>query len=108
VVNPAFPITVEYALQVSPDPNFPKNRSRIYAKVVRTDSGTLSTGNVAGLLGRLASDFGSTTTEFFWRIGARNVADVPGPAPDPSGERYVFGNNRRFTIPGPPPPPPAN
>ncbi|MCL4285284.1 MAG: hypothetical protein KJZ62_09280 [Fimbriimonadaceae bacterium] len=107
VVNASFPMNIEYALQVSSDPNFPKAKSKVYARVTRGDLGTLSSGTVTNLLSRLASDFGVGVTEFYWRIGARNVADKPGPVPDQSGERYVFSPSRRFTIPAPPPPPPS-
>jgi hypothetical protein len=62
---------------------------------------------VQDLRKNLAKDFGASTSEFFWRVGARNVADRPGPVADQSGERFVFGASRRFTIPAPPPPPPA-
>jgi hypothetical protein len=47
------------------------------------------------------------STEMWWRIGAKNVADNPGPVKDPSGQRYIFGSPRRFTRPASPPPPPA-
>ncbi len=103
----SFPISIQYALQFSSDPNFPKNKSKVYATIIRSDLGTLSSGVITGLLNKLRSDFGSSTTELWWRVGARNVADKPGPVPDASGERYVFSAARRFTIPSPPPPPPA-
>lgn len=106
VVNPTFPIQVEYALQVSSSPNFLKGNSLVLSRFTRGDTGTLSTGNISSLLSRLASKFGSSQKEFWWRIGAKNVADVPGPVTDPSGETYVFGDSRRFTLPAAPPPPP--
>jgi len=106
VVNPAFPITARYALQISPDPTFPRNRTKTYATFVRTDIGVLSTGSVTNLLSRLASDFGSSQQEFFWRVGAANVADKPGPV-ESAGERLIFSPARRFTTPSAPPPPPA-
>lgn len=107
VVNPAFPITVRYTLQVSTDPTFPRNRTKNYAEVTRTDIGVLSTGSIQNLLAKLASDFGSTAQEFFWRVGARNVADKPGPVKDAAGTRFIYSPARRFTTPAPPPPPPA-
>ena len=106
VVNPAFPITVEYTLQISPDPTFPGNRTKNYGTVTRTDVGILSTGSIVNLVNRLRADFGSAQLEFFWRIGARNVADRPGPVRDAAGTRYVYSPGRRFTIPTLPPPPP--
>lgn len=111
VVNPAFPITAQYVLQISWDPLFPKSRTRTYAKLTRTDTGTLSTGpidlfNNSGQFNP-GLDLNSSSQEWFWRIGAKNVGDKPGPVPDANGERFVFSPPRRFTIPSPPPPPPV-
>ena len=111
VVNPAFPITVEYVFQVSSDPTFPRNRTLTLAKVLRTDTGILSVGTVD--LYNNSGQFNpglqlnTATQEWFWRVGARNVADRPGPVPDATGQRYIFSPARRFTIPSPPPPPPV-
>lgn len=107
VVNPAFPITVRYALQISPDPTFPNNRTKTYAEFTRTDIGVLSTGSIQNLLSKLASDFGSSQQEFYWRVGAANVFDKPGPV-SAAGQRLVFSLPRRFTTPSAPPPPPAD
>jgi hypothetical protein len=111
VVNPAFPITVEYTFQISSDPTFPKSRTLNLARVLRTDTGVLSTGTID--LFNNSGQFNpglqlhTTTQEWFWRIGARNVADRPGPVPDANGTRYIYSPARRFTIPSPPPPPPV-
>ncbi|MBI5708675.1 MAG: hypothetical protein HZC36_16960 [Armatimonadetes bacterium] len=106
VVNPTYPITVEYILEISSDPNFPKGKVLVpVAPFTRSDTGTLSTGSVSGLLGKLSAKFGTSQTEFYWRVGAKNVADRPGPAADASGYKYIFGANRRFTLPSAPPPP---
>lgn len=48
----------------------------------------------------------------YWRVGARNAVDVPGPVPDVLGERYVFGSQLGVTVFQfdrliPPPPPPG-
>lgn len=107
VVNPAFPQAIFYALEISTDPNFPRSRTKTYATFTRADTGTLSTGSISGLLTRLRSDFGTSANEFWWRIGARGMADKPGPVADANGERFIFCPARRFTIPAPPPPPPA-
>ena len=45
-------------------------------------------------------------TTIWWRIGARNIDDVPGPIPDATGQRYIFSVPRSFTRPNNPPPPP--
>lgn len=108
VVNPTFPTIIKYSLQVSTDPQFPKSRTKTYAEFTRGDVGTLSTGSISNLLAKLASDFGSGQQEFFWRVGARNTADKPGPVDQGNGQRYIFSPARRFTIPSPPPPPPLD
>ncbi|MCH8273379.1 MAG: hypothetical protein IH851_01125 [Armatimonadetes bacterium] len=42
----------------------------------------------------------------YWRVGARNSGDVPGPVKDVSGERFVFSRPFQFNrVVGPPPPP---
>lgn len=113
VVNPTYPITVEYSLQFSSDESFQtKSRMKTYARIQRTDIGTLAfvpadyRGSHSSLLNRLRSDFGSSTLQIFWRVGARNVADNPGPRPDKTGARYVYGAPRRMLLPTLPPPPP--
>jgi len=101
-VNVAFPINVEYVIQFSTSPLFPANGTVTAAKFVRGDQGTLST-QVIDTTGSNIPAAIRNASEVYWRIGARNVADVPGPVPDASGQRYIFSVAQRFTRPAPPP-----
>jgi hypothetical protein len=43
----------------------------------------------------------------YWRVGARNSGDRPGPVPDPAnGQRYIFSEVSQFRVAAGPPPPP--
>ena len=68
--------------------------------------GALDHFALLSLTGRKA--FIQGATQIFWRIGARNIADSPGPVPDGTGERYIFSDVRSFTRPNTPPPPPSS
>lgn len=95
----------EYVLQLSDDPTFPKNRTIMPAdgRVVENSGlpgAQLSTRPIADALTAFkGSQF------VYWRIGARNVLDNPGPVPV-GGERYIFSAPFRFTRPTDPPIPP--
>lgn len=114
VVNPAFPITIEYALQFSSDESFMNGKKiKTFARIQRSEIGILAfvpadyrRSSTDTLLARLRAEFGSSVNQIWWRVGARNVADRPGPAADKSGQRYVFGAGRRMLLPTLPPPPP--
>jgi hypothetical protein len=106
VVNPAFPIQVEYVVQISSSPQFTRASTVTVTRMTRGDTGTLATETVDTLGSRIPVAL-RNAQELWWRVGARNVADRPGPVPDPSGERYIFSAAQRFTRPVPPPPPPG-
>jgi hypothetical protein len=97
----ADPITVEYILEVSTSPNFTRNSTRKIGTTVSTETGLISI---------IAENnfFTAPGTTVWWRVGARNVADRPGPVKDALGERYIFSAVRSFKRPTAPPPPPAN
>jgi hypothetical protein len=98
------PITCEYVLELSSTINFTKGT---YFRV-----GSFSS-NQSGVLPAISVNpttvfpNWSTTSNYYWRYGAKNIADVPGPAPDSlTREGYIFSPPRSFTISGTPPPPP--
>lgn len=102
------PITVEYIVQFSDSPTFAAGRVVTAATVVKNTTGTISTGSIDTSASSLPAYIRSAQT-VYWRVGARNLDDKPGPVKDPStGLRYVFGTASTFTRPGGPPPPPTN
>jgi hypothetical protein len=91
----------QYAVEVSTQSNF-ANASRI-AVVARVDS--VEAGNISTDPLDISGVF-SGTQRLYWRVGARNSVDVPGPVKDAKGERYVFSRPFQFDRPEGPPPPP--
>ncbi len=107
VVNPQYDETFEYILHVSSTLNFTK--STTFKKVLfqRRDAGTLASDPVDLNDPALPSAI-RTANKLYWRIGARNVRDVPGPVPDVfTGDRYIFSTANQLNRPGSPPPPPS-
>lgn len=94
VVNPTFPSQVEYVLQFSDSALF---RGKVWTSDPVQSSNT--TNRSITLKPRAAGDtfqkfltdnFGSVDT-IYWRVGVRNLADSPGPVPDPdTGVPYLF------------------
>ncbi len=95
-------ITAEYVLQISELPSFPKGSKTItYPSLVSASTGTLSITADPSVI------FPGFAQPLWWRVGAKNIADSPGPVKDPTtGLRYVFSAARSFTRtiipPGPP------
>jgi len=108
IVTGAFPFTAEYVLQVSTTPTFARNT--VYQRVLfrRNDSGTLASDSI-DFTGTEIPAFIKNASVVYYRIGAKNIADRPGPKADSlTQQRYVFSNYVRLTRPTTPPPPPAN
>lgn len=96
-------VVIQYALQFSPDPTFPENRTTtVLTFVDNSNSATLSTRPVPE-----AFSLYPGAQFIYWRVGARNVADNPGPVLQ-GRERYIFSAPFRFERPTIPPNPPAN
>jgi hypothetical protein len=98
------PITVQYALELSTSSQFPKGQTEVIGPVITNSIGIISMGIIDTFNGR--KQFIKNATTLWWRIGARNVIDNPGPVPDAIGERYIWSVPRSFTRPNNPPPPP--
>jgi hypothetical protein len=108
VANPLYDITVEYVIQVSSTLNFAKNTYIQRTVFQRRDTGTLATQAIDLNDTSLPSSI-LTATTLYWRIGAKNIIDVPGPVPDDfTQQRYIFSVVNQLTRPGAPPPPPTN
>lgn len=99
------PVNIGYVVQISSSPAFPASATVTSAERVTTDTQQLSIAFPPRFTGDtfqqfLSDHFGNTQT-LYWRIGVRNVADVPGPLPDPTtGLRYMFSVAQNFLAPG--------
>ena len=94
-------ILLEYVLQFSPNPQFPANQTATVNKWV--DSAGTGTVSTPGAVRESTTVFPSSRT-IYWRIGARNLNDKPGPV-SINGERYIFSAPLRFQRPANPPAP---
>lgn len=93
-------ITIQYALQFSTDAQFRSNVSTILVWEDRTGTGTLSTPRAINEV----TTFAPSAQRVYWRVGARNLADQPGPVVD-GGQRFVFSQPFWFQRPVLPPSP---
>lgn len=83
-------VVVEYVVQISGTPTFAKKTN--IATFRRTDAGTTIPVGPIDL-----SAYYISSNELYWRVGVKNVADVPGPKPDVyTKERYIFSTVRRL------------
>jgi hypothetical protein len=98
-----------YRVEVSTDPTFrDRNRTFVSGEILSTAAGgsPVSTDRInleTGLLARLGL-VGQRVT-LYWRVGARNLGDNPGPIPGPGGLRYVWSRPFEFTTQELPPSP---
>jgi hypothetical protein len=98
-----------YRVEVSTDPTFrDRNRTFVSNEILSTAAGgsPVSTERInleTGLLNRLGL-VGQRVT-LYWRVGARNLYDDPGPIPGPGGLRYVWSRPFEFTTQDLPPSP---
>jgi hypothetical protein len=101
----ANPIVVQYVIQFSSDSTFPASSNMTYtlAPFQRTDTGVIGTTSIDTTSTSFPAGIRSASI-VWWRVGARNVADNPGPVADASGARYVFCAPRAFTRPTNTPP----
>jgi len=98
-------VVVEYVLQLSDDPTFPKGRTITPADGKFVDNTVAPGAQLSTKPIREALTAFKGAEFVYWRIGARNVNDVPGPVPI-NGDRYVFSLPFRFQRPTDPPIPP--
>jgi hypothetical protein len=98
-----------YRVEVSTDPTFrDRNRTFVSNEILSTAAGgsPVSTERInleTALLNRLGL-VGQRVT-LYWRVGARNLYDDPGPIPGPGGLRYVWSRPFEFTTQDLPPSP---
>lgn len=94
-----------YRVEVSTDPTFRNKSASFYTDEVMLPAGaTVAIRNV-----NLSAKFAGAPL-LFWRVGARNVSDQPGPAPWPGDNRgqyrYIWSEPFSFTPVEEPPPAP--
>ena len=96
----------KYVVEISTSSNFGSSGS------IRVPTGgrieTLQTPTVSTDGPINISNIFSGTRTLYWRVGAANSGDIPGPVPDAAGERYVFSQPFQFDRVILPPPPPSN
>lgn len=92
----------EYAVQISTSPAFASaNTMRIVARVQTVQGGNIGTDPV-----NIQNVFPGVQ-RLYWRVGAKNVGDNPGPVRDAMNERYVYSQPFQFDRVILPPPPPV-
>ncbi len=92
----ADPIAIEYVVEVSSSPSFSKGTTRRVGTTISSETGPVSI--------TVSNNFmTATNATIWWRVGAKNTADKPGPVGG-----YVFSTARNFKRPIAPPPPPSN
>lgn len=99
----AVPGANQYAVEISTSPTFSNaNNVRLIATVESILPGSVSTDpiDISGVF--------PASQRLYWRVGARNSADIPGPVKDILGLRYVQSLPNQFDRVTPPPPPPSN
>ena len=105
----SFPITCEYVIQMSNSPTFTPGAGTYIDPAlhfVSNAGGTISMLPFATAAASVPPLIRNAQT-VYWRVGARNVQDVPGPTPDDyTKQRYIFSAFNTFTRPGGAPPPP--
>ncbi len=100
---------IEYVLEFSNAQDFGKGHTVAVGKFTSNAAGgsQLQFANQYDVTGSGLPPFitSAANPSIYWRVGARNTFDSPGPAPDAIGQRYVFSNYRLLKKPIPPPPP---
>ncbi|HXH60192.1 MAG TPA: hypothetical protein VNI20_02415, partial [Fimbriimonadaceae bacterium] len=87
-------VVIQYVIQLSTDPSFPGNSQTVtltpFLDLVTQGGQTVSSPTID------TSTFFPGAPQVYWRVGARNIDDSPGPVPDASGQRYVFSGPSLF------------
>lgn len=86
-------VPLEYVVQLSPDALF-GSQSVTLGEFVDTST---ASGQVLATQPISTGTLFPTSTRIFWRIGVRNLQDVPGPVADATGKRYVWSGARQLT-----------
>jgi hypothetical protein len=98
-------IPIGYVVQVSSSPLFPIAQTVTSSEKVSEDTTDQSISftprsSTDTFFSFLQAKFGNSFTggQVYWRVGARNVQDFPGPLLDHTGYRYVFSSPQQFSV----------
>jgi hypothetical protein len=105
------PLTVQYELEFSDQPFAPGNTTHIY-KAGTIVANVLTAQHIAADLWPAATEttnapsWATNSATIYWRVGAKNIIDSPGPLPDiATSERYIFSPYQVIQKPNVPPGP---
>jgi len=101
----AQPIAVQYVVQISSSPQFLGSATTTSPILASSSASQQEIGfQLPSTLTRyLPTDTRNTSpaVQYWWRVGGRNIADNPGPAPDPTtGLRFIFSPAQSFSVSG--------
>lgn len=102
VRGPVLSTQIEYALQISTSPAFPSSQTITLDPFIDL---TTAGGALISTPTTDTSTIFPTANELYWRVGARNPSDEPGPVRGSDGERFIYSAVRRFRRTAIPPQP---
>ncbi|MGE0001941.1 MAG: hypothetical protein AB7T05_07735 [Fimbriimonadaceae bacterium] len=86
-------IQLEYVVQFSDQPTFPRGRVTTLEPI--DDSGQIG-GAAVSYPGVNTNTLYPGATSVYWRVGVKNLEDNPGPVADQNGFRYIWSATRKF------------
>lgn len=86
-------IQLEYVVQFSDQPTFPRGRVTTLDPI--DDSGQLG-GSAVSYPGVNTNQLYPGANAVYWRVGVKNLEDSPGPVADQNGFRYIWSATRKF------------
>ena len=103
VRGPVVSVQLFYVIQLSTSPAFPTGNQTVtlteFIELTEPGGSTVSSPTID------TSSYFPGSVDVFWRVGARNPADSPGPKMDANRQRYIYSAVRRFKRTGIPPGP---
>lgn len=104
-VQTSVQFNADYCLEISTTSTFDGGTTWVASQIQKNTGGTLSTSVDLSTTNTSSPAFIRSATNLYWRIGARNHQDYPGPVPDASGQRFIFSKYGTLQRPTPPPAP---
>ena len=85
--------SADYAIEMSADSNFSAGNTFLVTSLTRSSTGQITSPQISAL----PSAFGGLS-QVYWRVGARNAGDRPGPVLDSIGQRYIWSLPQRLLL----------